>query len=235
MNYFKTFSKGILKENPVLIMLLGTCPALATTTLVSSGVGMGLATTFVLLCSNIVISLIKKLIPKEVRLPCFIVVIAGFVTFVSFILQSYVPDLYESLGIFLSLIVVNCIILGRAEMFASKNDVVSSALDGLGMGFGFTLALFIMGSIREVLGCGSWLGMSFGDWYEPMIFFITPAGGFFVFGVIIALVTKFTKDKKPKAEFGCANCPSKNACSGNNHDSCDGTPKTENIVVKGEG
>lgn len=214
MNNWKTFSKGLIRENPVLVMLLGTCPTLATTTLVSSGVGMGLATTFVLICSNMVISLIKKLIPKEVRLPSYIVVIAGFVTFVSFMMQSYLPDLYESLGIFLSLIVVNCIILGRAEMFASKNKVLASALDGAGMGLGFTLALFIIGSIREILGCGTWLGMSLGDWFEPMIFFITPAGGFLVFGVVIAVVTMLSKEHKPKKEFGCQNCPSKDACEG---------------------
>jgi electron transport complex protein RnfE len=214
MNNWKTFSKGLIRENPVLVMLLGTCPTLATTTLVSSGVGMGLATTFVLICSNVVISLIKKLIPKEVRLPSYIVVIAGFVTFVSFMMQSYLPDLYESLGIFLSLIVVNCIILGRAEMFASKNKVLASALDGAGMGLGFTLALFIIGSIREILGCGTWLGLSLGDWFEPMIFFITPAGGFLVFGVVIAVVTMLSKEHKPKKEFGCQNCPSKDACEG---------------------
>lgn len=213
MSYLKTFTKGLIKENPTLVMLLGTCPTLATTTLVSSALGMGVATTFVLICSNIVISLLKNVIPKEVRLPSFIVVIAGFVTFISFILQSYLPDLYESLGIFLSLIVVNCIILGRAEMFASKNNVLASALDGLGMGLGFTLALCIISSIRELLGCGSWLGISIGDWYEPMIFFITPAGGFFVFGIVIAVVAALSK-QKPKKEFGCENCPSKDVCTG---------------------
>lgn len=216
MNHLKVFTKGLLKENPVLVMLLGTCPTLATTTLVTSALGMGLATTFVLLCSNVVIALIKNIIPKEVRLPCFIVVIAGFVTFVSFILQAYLPDLYDSLGIFLSLIVVNCIILGRAEMFASKNRIGASALDGLGMGLGFTLALFIMSSIREILGCGSWLNISFGDWYEPMIFFITPAGGFFVFGVVIAGVNIIMNrmNQKPKESFSCAECPSKDVCIG---------------------
>lgn len=213
MSYLKTFTKGLIKENPTLVMLLGTCPTLATTTLVSSALGMGAATTFVLICSNIVISLLKGIITKEVRLPSFIVVIAGFVTFISFIMQSYLPDLYEALGIFLSLIVVNCIILGRAEMFASKNNVLASALDGLGMGLGFTLALCIISSIRELLGCGSWLNISIGDWYEPMIFFITPAGGFFVFGIVIAVVTILTKGK-PKKEFGCENCPSKDVCTG---------------------
>lgn len=216
MSHLKTLTKGLIKENPVLVMLLGTCPTLATTTLVSSALGMGLATTFVLICSNIVISLIKSLIPKEVRLPCYIVVIAGFVTFVSFILQASLPDLYKSLGIFLSLIVVNCIILGRAEMFASKNGVGDSALDGLGMGLGFTLALFIISSIREILGSGSWLGLSFGSWFEPIVFFVTPAGGFFVFGCVIAIVNMISnaKGKKPKESFGCENCPSKDSCTG---------------------
>lgn len=216
MNYYKELTKGIFKENPVLVMLLGTCPTLATTTLISSALGMGAATTFVLICSNIVISLIKGFIPKEVRLPSYIIVIAGFVTFVSFMLQSYLPDLYESLGIFLSLIVVNCIILGRAEMFASKNNVVASALDGLGMGLGFTLALGLIGAVREILGCGTIFGVSFGDWFEPIIFFITPAGGFLVFGVLIAIVNMIlTKksNKKPREEFGCSNCPSKNSCA----------------------
>lgn len=216
MSYWKAFTQGLIKQNPVLVMLLGTCPTLATTSLVSSAIGMGAATTFVLLCSNIVIALVKRVIPKEVRLPCFIVIIAGFVTFVSFILQSYLPDLYASLGIFLSLIVVNCIILGRAEMFASKNNIAASALDGLGMGLGFTLALFVMSSIRELLGCGSWLNLSIGDWYEPMVFFITPAGGFFVFGIVIAIVNIIMRamDKKPKQSFSCADCPSKDACAG---------------------
>jgi electron transport complex protein RnfE len=214
MKNWKTFLKGLLEENPVLVMLLGTCPTLATTTLASTGIGMGLATTFVLVCSNVVISLIKRVIPKEVRLPCFIVVIAGFVTFVSFILQSYVPALYDSLGIFLSLIVVNCIILGRAEMFASKNGVIPSFFDGLGMGLGFTLALFVIGTIREILGCGSFLGFSFGDWFEPMVFFITPAGGFFVFGCVIALVNIILrrKNRKPKEKIGCDGCPNRASC-----------------------
>lgn len=214
--YLQVFTKGLLKENPTLVMLLGTCPTLATTTVVSSALGMGIATTFVLLCSNVAISLIKGIIPKQVRLPSYIVVIAGFVTFVGFMLQSYLPSLYESLGIFLSLIVVNCIILGRAEMFASKNNVAASALDGLGMGLGFTLALFCMSSIREILGAGSWLGLSIGDWYEPITFFITPAGGFFVFGCVIAVVNVIMrkKNRKPKEKFSCADCPSKDACGG---------------------
>lgn len=212
MSYLKTFTKGLIKENPVLVMLLGTCPTLAVTTLAINGLGMGLATTFVLVCSNVVISLLKNVIPKEVRLPSFIVIIAGFVTFVSFMLQSYLPDLYNALGVFLSLITVNCIILGRAEMFASKNNVAASALDGLGMGFGFTFALLCIGIIREILGSGSVFGLSFGDWFEPIAFFVTPAGGFFVFGVVIAVVNILSNYKMSSKKFGCKNCPNAAAC-----------------------
>ena len=212
MSYLKTFTKGIIKENPVLVMLLGTCPTLAVTTLAVNGLGMGLATTFVLVCSNIVISLLKNVIPKEVRLPSFIVIIAGFVTFVSFMLQSYLPDLYSALGGFLSLITVNCIILGRAEMFASKNNVVASALDGLGMGVGFTFALLCIGIIRELLGSGSFFGISLGDWFEPIGFFAQSAGGFFVFGVVIAVVNVISHYKISKKKIGCANCPNAAAC-----------------------
>ena len=159
-NKLKTFTNGIIKENPVLVLVLGTCPAIATSTTVLNALGMGLAATFVLLGSNIVISLLRKIIPNKVRIPCFIVVIAGFVSVVQLLLQAYAKDLYNSLGIFLPLIVVNCIILGRAEMFASKNSVLDSALDGLGMGIGFTLALFCMATIREILGSGTWLGFT---------------------------------------------------------------------------
>lgn len=212
MSYLKTFTKGLIKENPVLVMLLGTCPTLAVTTLAINGLGMGLATTFVLVCSNVVISLLKNVIPKEVRLPSFIVIIAGFVTFVSFMLQSYLPDLYNALGVFLSLITVNCIILGRAEMFASKNNVSASALDGLGMGLGFTFALLCIGIIREILGSGSVFGFSFGDWFEPIAFFVTPAGGFFVFGVVIAVVNILSNYKMSSKKFGCKNCPNAAAC-----------------------
>lgn len=212
MSYLSTFTKGLVKENPVLVMLLGTCPTLAVTTLAVNGLGMGLATTFVLICSNVVISLLKNFIPKQVRLPCFIVIIAGFVTFVSFMLQSYLPDLYDALGVFLALITVNCIILGRAEMFASKNTVLSSAIDGVGMGLGFTGALIVMGIIREFLGSGAFFGMSIGEWFEPMGFFITPAGGFFVFGVVIALVNIITKYSISNKKMGCSNCPNAAAC-----------------------
>ncbi len=153
-------TNGIIKENPVLVLVLGTCPTLAVTTMAKNAIGMGLAATFVLLGSNIVISLLKKVIPDKVRIPCYIVVIAGFVTLLSALLQAYVPDVYSALGIFLPLIVVNCIILGRAEMFASKNSVFKSALDGIGMGIGFTFALLIIGSIREILGSGTWFGLA---------------------------------------------------------------------------
>lgn len=206
------FTKGLIKENPTLVTLLGMCPTLAVTTMAVNGIGMGLATTFVLVCSNIVISLLKNVIPKSVRLPSFIVIIAGFVTLISFILQGYLPSLYSSLGIFLSLITVNCIILGRAEAFASKNKLVPSILDGLGMGLGFTLALFIMGSIREILGSGSWMGIKLPVISStPMLFFIMPAGGFFTLGCIIALVNKIA-NRKPPAEISCKSCPNAKNC-----------------------
>ncbi|MCD7730818.1 MAG: electron transport complex subunit E [Oscillospiraceae bacterium] len=190
--------------------MLGMCPTLAVTTMASNGIGMGLATTFVLVCSNLVISLLKNIIPKAVRLPCFIVVIASFVTLIEFLMKGYLPELYSSLGLFLSLITVNCIILGRAEAFASKNGPVKSMLDGLGMGLGFTLALFLMGSVREILGAGTWFGI---ELHLPvtMTLFIMPAGGFFTLGVIIAVVNKLSKKKPPK-ELGCAACPNAAAC-----------------------
>lgn len=206
------FTKGLIKENPTLVTLLGMCPTLAITTMAVNGIGMGLATTFVLVCSNIVISLFKNIIPKAVRLPCFIVIIAGFVTLISFILKGYFLALYSALGIFLSLITVNCIILGRAEAFASKNGILSSILDGLGMGLGFTLSLFAMGSIREILGSGSWLGMKLPVISSnPVLIFIMPAGGFFVLGCVIALVNKIA-NRKPPAEISCKNCPNAENC-----------------------
>lgn len=211
MSYMKEFTKGLIKENPNLVMLLGMCPTLAVTTMAQNGLGMGLATTFVLVCSNLVISLLKKVIPSTVRLPCFIVVIAGFVTFVSIMLDAFLPSLAEALGVFLSLITVNCIILGRAEMFACKNKVLPSILDGLGMGLGFTCSLIIVGSIREILGTGQWFGMTImPDFIQPMTIFILPAGGFFTLGCVIAIVGKLTK-KKPK-KIGCEGCPSRETC-----------------------
>ena len=212
----RELTKGIIRENPTLVTLLGMCPTLAVTVMASNGIGMGLATTFVLICSNVVISLLKKVIPKAVRLPCFIVVIASFVTLIEFLMKGYLPDLYSRLGLFLSLITVNCIILGRAEAYASKNGVFSSLLDAIGMGLGFTLALFTMGSVREIIGTGQWMGI---DLHLPvtMTMFIMPAGGFFTLGVIIAVVNKIA-NKKPPQEIGCANCPHSASCPTYNKD-----------------
>lgn len=211
MSNLKEFTKGIIKQNPVLVSLLGMCPTLAVTTQAVNGLGMGLATTFVLLCSNTIISLLKNVIPKAVKLPCYIVIIAGFVTIVEFLLHGFIPNLYDSLGTFLSLITVNCIILGRAEMFASKNKVIPSILDALGMGLGFTLALFLMGSVREILGSGQWMGITISESIKPMTVFIMPAGGFFVLGCIIAFVNKIA-GKKPPKKVGCEGCPNAGAC-----------------------
>lgn len=198
-------TNGIIKENPVLVLVLGTCPTLAVTTSVSNGVGMGISAMAVLICSNICISLLRNIIPDKVRIPCYIVVIAGFVTVVQLLLQAYVPSLYASLGLFLPLIVVNCIILGRAEMFANKNTVIDSALDGVGMGIGFTVALFCMGTIREILGSGTWMGFHVLDNFIPgMGIFNLAPGGFFAFAVVMATVAYITRDKsKIKKEFGC--------------------------------
>lgn len=208
-------TNGIIKENPVLVLLIGTCPTLATSSSLSNGLGMGLSATAVLICSNIVISLLRKIIPDKVRIPCYIVVIAGFVTLVQFVLQAYVPSLYQSLGLFLPLIVVNCIILGRAEAFANKNNIIDSALDGVGMGLGFTLALALMGTIRELLGAGTLLGYTvFGSWFTPIGFFNLAPGGFFVYGFLIAMLNLATKGKAlKKPSFSCGGCPMYNSCN----------------------
>lgn len=214
MSYMKEFTKGLLKENPTLVTLLGMCPTLAITTMASNAIGMGAAATFVLICSNIAISLLKKVIPSQVRLPSYIVIIAGFVTLVGFVLQAYAPAIYDALGIYLPLITVNCIILGRAEMFASKNNVLASALDGAGMGIGFTMALLAVGSVREILGGGTWFGLQIcPDFIQPMTIFILPAGGFFVLGCVIALVNKISS-RKPKEATGCAACGGCAGCEG---------------------
>jgi electron transport complex protein RnfE len=206
--------KGILIENPVFVLVLGTCPTLGTTTEVSSAFGMGLATLAVLICSNIIISLLRKIIPDGVRIPCYIVVIAGFVTIVQMLVKAFVPELDASLGTFLPLITVNCIILGRAEMFAGKNSVWKSALDGLGMGIGFTLALVAMATVREVFGNGSFAGMSIPFLSDYKIAFLQAApGGLLVYGLLIALVSVITKGKFPKKKsFSCAGCPSAGVC-----------------------
>jgi len=206
--------KGLIKENPVLVLILGTCPTLAISTSVTAALGMGLAATAVLICSNIAISALRRVIPDQVRIPCYIVLIAGFVSVVSMLLEAYAYSLYESLGVYLSLIVVNCIILGRAEMFANRNTVIDSLLDGLGMGLGFTLALFAMAVIREVFGSGSFAGIPI-PWLSenPFAILTMAPGGFAVFGLMIALVNKFTKGRAiKKKEFGCENCPSAAAC-----------------------
>ncbi len=210
-DYFYEFIKGIIKENPTLVGLLGMCPTLAVTATVKGSIGMGLSTMFVLICSNLLISLIKNLIPKSVRLPAYIVIIAGFVTIVKLVLARFLPPVSELLGVYLDLITVNCIILGRAEMFASKNKPLASVLDGAGMGLGFTLALFLMGTLREIIGAGSWFGLDIPFITNPVTLIARPAGGFFTLGIIIALVGIIT-NKKPKMEAGCANCPSKDNC-----------------------
>lgn len=213
MNKLKILTKGLIKENPVLVLVLGTCPTLAISTQASNAIGMGAAATVVLLCSNIAIAALRKVIPDKVRIPCYIVLIAGFVTIVQMIVKAFSPALNDSLGIYLPLIVVNCIILGRAEMFASKNTVVDSALDGLGMGLGFTLALLAMATIREIFGSGTWFGMEIPFLVDHNISILTLApGGFFVFGCLIALVNKISKGKVRKDGIGCMGCPSAAAC-----------------------
>ena len=208
------FSKGILKENPVLCLVLGTCPTLAVTTAATNAIGMGVAATIVLVCSNAVISAMRKIIPDKVRIPAYITIIAGFVTIVQMLVKAYAPSIDESLGIYLPLIVVNCIILGRAEMYASKNSVLPSILDGLGMGIGFTAALLAMGMIREFLGTGCLFGIPVtAGLMAPIIIFILPPGGFFVFGMLIALANKLTGSKKKPEEIGCASCPLQENCS----------------------
>jgi electron transport complex protein RnfE len=191
------FTKGFLKENPVLKLMLGCCPTLAVTTTAKNGIGMGLAATFVLIGSNMVISLLRPVIPEKVRIPAFITIIASFVTIVQMLMQAYLPDLNESLGIFIPLITVNCIILARAEMFASKNKVLPSIIDGLGMGAGYSATLFLMGAIREIMGNGSVMDLNLPfigtGTIEPMLIMILPPGGFFVFGILIALAQKMSE------------------------------------------
>ena len=210
----KVLTAGIIRDNPVLVLLLGTCPTLAVSTSATNALGMGAAATFVLIGSNIVISLLKNVIPNKVRIPCYIVVIAGFVTLVQMVLQAFVPALYDALGLFLPLIVVNCIILGRAEAFASKNTVIDSLLDAIGMGLGFTLALLFIGIVREVIGFGTIFGISLGENFQTVSIIGLAPGGFFVYGCIIALLNKLTKGKGVKRKsFDCESCTSCGACS----------------------
>lgn len=185
------FRDGVITNNPVFVQLLGTCPALATTTSASNALGMGISVIFVLVCSNFFISLLRKFIPNQIRIASYIVIISGFVSMLELIIKAYLPSLSNSLGLFIPLIVVNCVILARAEAFASKNKVLPSILDGLSMGIGFTFALVVLGSIREIIGAGTIFGLNvFGDWFEPAVLFIMPPGAFITLGFVIALVQK---------------------------------------------
>ena len=193
MNNFKVLMNGIVKENPTFVLLLGMCPTLGTTSSAINGMGMGLATMFVLICSNVVISLIKNLIPDMVRIPSFIVVIASFVTVLHMVMQAYVPALYATLGLFIPLIVVNCIVLGRAEAFAAKNGPLPSFFDGLGMGLGFTIALTLLGAVRELLGTGKIFDITVLPEQYGMLIFVLAPGAFIALGYLIAIVNKFKK------------------------------------------
>ncbi len=193
MNNWQNFTKGFIKENPVFVLLLGMCPTLGTTTSAINGMGMGLATAFVLIMSNMVISSVKNLIPDKVRIPAFIVIIASFVTIVDLLMAGYLPALHEQLGLFIPLIVVNCIVLGRAESFASKNGVLASIIDGLGMGLGFTFALVLLGGTREILGSGAIFGYKFIGDNDGMLVFILAPGAFIALGYIIAIINKLKK------------------------------------------
>ena len=207
---------GILKENPSLRLVLGTCPTLAVTTLAVNGLGMGLAATFVLILSGAAISALRNVIPGKVRLPAYITIIAAFVTLLMMLVKAYLPALNKALGVYLPLIVVNCSILGRAEMFASKNKVLDSALDGLGMGLGFTLTLVLMGSIREILGSGTLFGLNLHIPMDPMTVFITPPGGFFVFGVLmgLAVLMETKAGQRKERSVSCDGCPAAGICKG---------------------
>ncbi len=193
MNNFKVLMNGIVKENPTFVLLLGMCPTLGTTSSAINGMGMGLATMFVLICSNIVISSIKKLVPDMVRIPIFIVVIASFVTVLQMVMQAYVPALYATLGLFIPLIVVNCILLGRAEAFAAKNNPIASFFDGLGMGLGFTIALTLLGGVREFLGTGKIFNITIMSEQYGMLIFVLAPGAFIVLGYLIAIVNRLKK------------------------------------------
>lgn len=215
MSTVQTFTKGIWKDNPIFRLLLGLCPTLAVTTSVVNGLGMGLATTFVLLCSNILVSLLRNFIPKKVRIPAYIVIIASFVTIVDLVMHGFFFELHRSLGLFIPLIVVNCIILGRAEAFASRNNVRYAMADGLGMGIGFTLGLAILGGVREVLGAGTLLGMSvFGDGYPSMLVMILPPGAFLTLGFLLAGMNRLEERRairagekyEPPREMDCGSC-----------------------------
>ena len=214
MKFSEQLKSGVILDNPVFMQTIGLCPTLATTTSLQNAIGMGAAATVVLICSNFVISALRKVIPDKVHLPCYITIIATFVTLVQMIVKAYAPALDTALGVYLPLIVVNCIILGRAEMFANKNKVLDSAVDGVGMGLGFTLAICAMAVIREVLGSGTFCGLPV-PWFSgnPIGIMTMAPGGFFVFGCLIALVNKISKGRAiKKKEFGCAGCPMADSC-----------------------
>ncbi len=213
--YLGYFTNGLIKENPTLRLVLGTCPTLAVTTAAVNGIGMGLSATVVLICSNLAISLLRNIIPDKVRIPAFITIIAGFVSVVQMLVKAFLPAIDKALGIYLPLIVVNCIILARAEMFASKNPPLASVLDGAGMGIGFTAVLTLMGAVRELLGTGSLFSFPVTSCFiSPMIIFLLPPGGFFVFGMLVAASNAIAKrsGKKPVEHLGCESCPSKEMC-----------------------
>lgn len=215
---------GLVKENPTFVLMLGMCPTLAVTTSAINGIGMGLSTTVVLIMSNMLISMLRKIIPDSVRMPAFIVVVASFVTIVDFLLEGFVPSLYDSLGLYIPLIVVNCIILGRAESYASKNPVLPSIFDGVGMGLGFTVGLTSIGIVRELLGSGSVFGFQvMPDSYEPFTIFVLAPGAFFVLSCLVALQNKVKKNLEKKGKEvpksvgcgeGCSSCASKGICGG---------------------
>lgn len=221
------FLKGLFLENPVFVLILGTCPTLAVTKTVIGALGMGIAAMAVLVCSNFVVSLLRKVIPQTARIPCYIVIIAGFVTIVQMLIHAYLPVLYDMLGVYLALITVNCIILGRAEMFAGKNGVVKSVLDGAGMGVGFTAALVAMATIREIFGAASFASISIPFLQNYKIEILTKApGGFLVYGLLIALTYKISSGKAPKKKtFSCAGCPSAAVCVSHNCESSEGEGK----------
>ena len=234
-NKLSILFRGIIAENPVLILILGTCPTLATTTSIISALSMGIAAMIVLVCSNVVISALRKIIPDTVRIPCYIVIIAAFVTMVQMLLQAFLPAIYDMLGVYLALIVVNCIILGRAEMYARKNTVVDSALDGIGMGLGFLGALLIMASIREIFGNGSFAGFEIPvlvNFKIPVL--VEAPGGFLVYGLVIAVMNKITASKGgvKKKSFSCEGCPSSAACKASGHTACESADAQTNETVK---
>lgn len=212
--YLSVLTNGLLKENPTLRLVLGTCPTLAVTTAAMNGIGMGAAATLVLIGSNLVISLLRNVIPDRIRIPAFITIIAGFVSIVQMLVKAFLPEIDKALGIYLPLIVVNCIILARAEMFASKNGPLLSVLDAIGMGAGFTAALTVIGAIRELIGAGTFFGISTPLSANPMLIMILPPGGFFVFGIVVAITNAIIKKqgKKPVTHTGCGNCHGCDQC-----------------------